>query len=800
LNSSARHPGKSAPALRSQPAPAPESQTQLRLNERAAAFRLHSPSFAAWAAGYGTILHGDRTQVRVHEMAHVLVEQGAQGQPDEVFELLAAADRIASAAIWLILQMTLAGRSSLENSEMDQFDRAEGRQFPGDYLHLALAYTGYLAANALTGQTRSWVMAQAHCAPAIEVVNLLAGNLNESQQKLYSLDDSGLNRFAEDFFPIRTAAPHEKSGPRNSTSSQLAPELIESFCPQGAHYYYPHAPLKGERLVVFLDHETTEHEEAFAPRWWRKEDCGLIAPFLLTAIRRTQEGSEDADDELEQLQENLQHHGYDPIDIRAGDPSAYAWAIIEMERRLINRAQAVTQGNAKYPILVPCTIAELPHGSDPSHPAAWEEFLESAKPLFVPREEINHAAGLLNKHEQQGRVPEREHPLAARNIPLPAIPELPWKDTSAPPASMIEALDLCFSEIARANPKLRPRVGYAESRARPLLPRAIELLKFRTTSPKDEATESLHGAVISGVPPEAALAAALANKAGLNLGMVSESAAPRLLAMLRQEIKLARHQFDSGRPPGWLGIPVVIASELWESGTELTSCHTTAFCESLLGETGSFAKLIFPADWNSTVAVFQTVHARRGEIWVLLAPKANVPVRFTPEQTVQLIADGAIRVRGERSAPLVIAVAGAHQLGEAVRACDRLAERGTGASLAYLLEPGRFRAPRDAGETGALASPELIRELFPREAKARIFATHFRPELALGMFRPLDTGPDRTRALGFIHRDETEDGRGMLHANRCTWAHLVMAAAEALHAQPGDFLTPEERESFTPQT
>jgi phosphoketolase len=780
-----RHPGKNAPALRS--APPPETQTQLRLSERAAAFRLQSSAFASWAAGYGTIQHRDRTQVRVRDMADLLVEQAAESQPDEVFELLAAADRIASAAMWLIFQMSFARRVSLEESDSSPADlKAAGRHFPSDYLQMALAYTGYLAANALTGKTRSWVMAQAHCAPAIEVVNLLTGNLNEAQQKRYSLDEQGLNRFALDFFPASEGAASQGGG-----AAELAPGVIEAICPQGSFYYYPHAPLKGERLVVFLGSEALDHDEDFAARWWRREDCGLIAPFLITEIRRHGDSGEADPAELERLQEKLHKHGYDPIDIRAGDPSAYAWAIIEMERRLTNRARAVAEGDANYPVLLPYTIAELSHGFGFSTRASREEFLAAAKTLFVTKSEIERAAGLLNRHEQQGRVREREHPLAVRHVPSPALPPLPWAPTDAPPASLCDAVDACFSEIAQANPKLRPRVGYAESRRKPLLPRVTESLKFRTTAPHEEAIEALHGAIISGVPVEAAIAGALANKGGVSLAITTESAAPQLLPMLRQEAMLAQ-QMKCGRPAGWLGIPLVVTSEIWEPATPLTPCHTTAFSDSLVGELCPYVRILFPADWNSTLAVLQNAYAQRGEISALLIPKTKLPIRFSRAEAERLLQDGAIRVRGDRAAPLVIVAVGPHQLGEAMRAWERLAERGAEASLVYLLDPGRFRGPRDAQDASTLASRESIEEFFPHESPARVFITHFRPEIALGMLRPLYRSREQTRALGFIYRDETDDRRGMLPANRCTWLHVLVAAAESLQTSPEDFLSTQE--------
>jgi hypothetical protein len=110
----------------------------------------------------------------------------------------------------------------------------------------------------------------------------------------------------------------------------------------------------------------------------------------------------------------------------------------------------------------------------------------------------------------------------------------------------------------------------------------------------------------------------------------------------------------------------------------------------------------------------------------------------------------------------------------------------------YLLEPGRFREPRDEREA-AFVAPSAVRErLFPAAAGARVFLVHSRPEPMLGALRPLDTGPPRTRALGFINRGGTLDVPGLLFANRCTWAHAVAAAAEVLGRPPAELLSPDE--------
>ena len=66
----------------------------------------------------------------------------------------------------------------------------------------------------------------------------------------------------------------------------------------------------------------------------------------------------------------------------------------------------------------------------------------------------------------------------------------------------------------------------------------------------------------------------------------------------------------------------------------------------------------------------------------------------------------------------------------------------------------------------------------------------------LGLLRRLDGGPRRTTALGYISRGGTFDVPGMLFANRCSWAHLVDAAAPLAGCSQVDLLTPAERDAI----
>ena len=144
--------------------------------------------------------------------------------------------------------------------------------------------------------------------------------------------------------------------------------------------------------------------------------------------------------------------------------------------------------------------------------------------------------------------------------------------------------------------------------------------------------------------------------------------------------------------------------------------------------------------------------------------------RIDGKQAAALVRDGAICVRGHCGADLQLVACGAFQLQQALKASDRLQQRGVAHSLIYLLEPGRFRIARDAHEAEIMADASVLESLFPVRVQGRVFLTHTRPEVLLGHARLLDLGPARTVALGYVNQGGTLDTEALLFANHCTWA------------------------------
>ena len=62
----------------------------------------------------------------------------------------------------------------------------------------------------------------------------------------------------------------------------------------------------------------------------------------------------------------------------------------------------------------------------------------------------------------------------------------------------------------------------------------------------------------------------------------------------------------------------------------------------------------------------------------------------------------------------------------------------------------------------------------------------------IGILRRIDGGSNRMRVLGFLNRGGTLDVAGMLFANHCTWAHLLVVASKLLRGADGEFLDESE--------
>lgn len=786
-----------------------------RIRHRAELYRNSSRSFARWAAGYGVIRHSDQTQVRVYKMAHHLVLKGGAPSIDAILDYLHAADRIASAGLWLTVHMTYASNVYLDGRDLGPDDFKEDPEgHTGGALNMVLAYVGYLTANAITGQTRSWLMGQGHCVSAIDATNLIAGNMAKAHAQRYNLSDEGLTRFVRDFYLLKIRPDGRPESPLGShVNAHTAGGLIEGGYLGFAELYYVHMPLPGERLVAFLSDGAFEEQKGgdWAPRWWRSEDSGLVAPIMIANGRRIdQRTTVSMKGGVDWFRDYLALNGFEPLDIDGRDPAAYAWAIWEMEERLSGHAEAIERGEAGYPVPLPYTIAEvpkgfgfpeagtnaahnLPLGSDLHRDAeARQRFNTAARQLWVSSDDLHQAVERLGNHKHTKRPLEREHPLAVRDVPSPILPEPEWhnpeRETSSSP---MRAVDRYFGALVRSNPQLRVRVGNPDEIRSNRLDETLELLKHRVTDPEPGVAEGVEGRVITALNEEAVVCAALANKGGLNLVATYEAFAVKMLGAVRQELIFARHQCETGHPPGWLSVPIIPTSHTWENGKNEISHQDPTFCEALMGEMSDTSTVVFPADANTALAALRAVYRTRGQIWTLVTPKRPLSNVFSAAQADQLVNAGALLLYDDDPAEVILTAIGGYQLGEVLKASAHLKRSGIGHKVIYMMEPGRFRIPRDSREASAVASQAQCDLLYPEAVAARVFAGHMRPESLAGVVRPLDTGRRSTRFLGYLNRGGTFDAFGMLYANRSTWGHVVVAVAEVLGRPAEELLDAE---------
>lgn len=800
----------------------------IRREEWVKLYRKNHSGAERWAEGYGPIKHEVETQARIFAMAEYLSAKNIRGDGVPLFDLLYALDRITSAAMWIVVHETYARNVYLDGRDLRPEDfKPNPEGHTGGALNMVPAYAGYMAINAITGHTRSWVMGQGHCVAAIDTVNLLLNNMTLSHAERYSLTEEGLTRYVRDFYSYKLGEDGKQDSPLGShVNVHTAGGLSEGGYLGFTELQYVHMPLPGERLVVFLSDGAFEEQRGsdWIPRWWRDSDCGLVTPIMIKNGRRidqrttmSQQGGADW------FVDHLKLNGFDPIVFDGRDPAAFAWAIFEMECRLEALSKAIESNGTTYPVPLPYGIALAPKGtgfygegtnlahnlplmSNPhTDPVAAQRFNESARRLWVPFAELKDSISKFQCHPVSCRLWERDNPLARREVNLKQIPSPVWRPvpenrhniSSWTRTSPMFAVDAMFLAIVQANPYLRPRVGNPDEMRSNRMIQTLENLKFRVTDPEPGIPEDIHGAVITALNEEAVASAALANKGGINFIHTYEAFGAKMHGIVRQEIIFADHCNEAGRRQGWLSIPLVLTSHTWENAKNERSHQDPSMAESMLGEPSDISRVLFVPDYNTASIVMHHLYQTHDQIWTLVVPKLDViPDLFTLDEANQLLNLGALRLDWScydlgRQRVILTAI-GAYQLEEVLKASVRLRERNVPHSVIYILEPGRFRTPRSEREEAHTISAKVRAELYPDSVPYRIFVTHTRPEIILGILQPLHTGFGQTCGLGFTNQGGTLSVPGMLFVNRCTWGHILLEIARILGIFQEELLTSEE--------
>lgn len=818
-----------------------KSATALRQADWVDHYREKHPAAERWAVGYGQISHSTETQARIFLLAERITSGGSASDDgvgisrDDYFDLLSALDRVASAGMWLVVHEVYARKVYLDGRDLAPEDfKVKPEGHTGGSLNMVPAYAGYLAANAIARRTRSWIMGQGHCVSAIDSLNLLVDNMLPTHGERYTLTDEGLSRYAQDFYSYKLNNQGQQDSPLGShVNPHTAGGMAEGGYLGFVQLQYMHMPLPGESLITFLSDGAFEEQRGsdWAPRWWRRKDCGDILPIMINNGRRIDQRSTMAQKGgTDWLVRHLELNSFDPIVIDGTDPAAFVWLIFEMEQRLQAAGTAVEQGKDHYPVAIPYGIAvaqkgagfvnagtnlahDLPLDVSPQKDVEMVKlFNQWTRKLWVPPQEMQEAIARLQTHEADNRPKERDHPIANRRVDLK---EIPTPDYQAIPDNRADqstwsylkpmaAVDDMFVAMVQANPHLRPRVGNPDEMRSNRLTQTLSHLKFRVTDPEDGVPEDVYGEVITALNEEAVCSAALANKGGINLVATYEAFAAKMHGVMRQEIIFAKHQKTMGQELHWLSVPLILTSHTWENGKNEQSHQDPVMAEAMLSEPSDISRVLFPPDYNATALIMQRLYQTHGQLWSIIASKRDkIPNLFTPDDAERLYEQGAMRLdwAGHRveEQQLVLTAIGSYQLLEVLKASARLTERDIPHSVVYMLEPGRFRLPRDAGEMEQAANAQLVQNLYPESAPARLFLTHTRPEPMVGTLYPLFRDCDRTTILGFINQGGTLEHEGMLFINRSTWGHALLESTCILGLSRDHLLSAEEQEALAGQ-
>lgn len=761
-------------------------------------------TFENWAKGHGVISHSLETQQRIKALAEQLFLQRIIKSVDDFYQRLIALDIITNQAMWLVAHMTYSKNVYLDGRELSGEDFKQDPQgHTGGSLNMVPAFAGFLAANTLTGIHRDWLMGQGHCVAAIDALQLLTGQAKKQRQQEFPLNDQGLTDFVRAFYSYKISPQGKPASPLGShVNVNTKGASIEGGYLGFAALHYVHQPLPGEHLVAFLSDGAFEEQRGsdWAARWWRAEDSGSVCPIMIANGRRIDQRTMTAQQgDSAWFAEHLSHQGFDPIIIDGRDPAAFVWAIIFMESALKDAADKIKKGEQQYPVALPYCIAETEKGfgfpgagTNAAHGLPLQEnplHDETARRLF------NQGIRALYNSEHSWQqaalcLAQPIKPYIANEVTV-TRPEPKWLSLTKH-YSPAQAMDDYFVELAEVNSKLRIRVGNPDELSSNRFGKTLELLKHRVTNPEAGIAEAIDGKVITALNEEAVISACLANQQGLNLVVSYEAFAMKMLGAIRQSIIFSRHQKEADDAAGWLSLPVVATSHVWENGKNEQSHQDPNLSESLLNEMSDMARVVFPADANSAMTVLKACYGDLGNVWNVIAAKAVLPVLLNPEQAQQLVDQGAICLRGNCNADIQLVAIGSYQLQQALLLSDRLSKLEQAHSVVYLLEPGRFREPRDIWEQEIQADKQLSESLFPDRVQQRLFFCHGHGEAVLACCRPLDLGPKKTSALGYINQGGTLDSEGMLFANKCTWAHGALRLAQQLGKANDTWLTEDE--------
>lgn len=208
---------------------------------------------------------------------------------------------------------------------------------------------------------------------------------------------------------------------------------------------------------------------------------------------------------------------------------------------------------------------------------------------------------------------------------------------------------------------------------------------------------------------------------------------------------------------------------------------TPVLSEAWMEETADLAPVFFPIDANTAVAVLYHLYGQRGRVAAVVTGKITLPVVLDGPRAEEAVEKGAVVLRHEPEASLQLIAVGAHQLQAVLRAAELLLTHDVACSVIAIIDPTRFRQ-----------SHAKLKGIIP-PVPHRLFVCHTRAQPMAGVLRCLDTGPERSRFMGYRNCGGAIDLFGTQFRNRQTWAHIVHEAAQLLGQSPAEWLSNSQR-------
>jgi hypothetical protein len=715
------------------------AEPNLVSGEQLAALACHCRSqnteFADWAAGRGLVHHSDSTQLKVLELSELLTSAGYLAHPSLCFKLLIQLDILCNQVVRQVLQLTqLQHLGAQENPHMDHL-----RQQPVGNTRRALATVPVLCArlalNRLTRRQRDWFTDINDAGAALEVLQLMLESAPAGRRAAYGsrCDQVDWSALVQDF--------GRESEIQTSPGPWISPELTGVRSPVGSptEWQVVHQVVPGERLLVLLDsRESATLQESL--RWWHPEDCGLLVPVLLDMC------SNDT---------RMTGTDGDPL-VDGSDPAACVCAILSAELELGKLAAEYVEDKLENRASVPLVKVS---GAD------WWPSTDD----LSAAQRLSHINRLLIATAQaetlwQGAATAMRH--AARNGRASMVtvnrPDPHWVHESG---LVMAALDQYFCDITEVNPHLRVRLAAISGQALRQLPAAYDLLGERCAWPLQQTGYQMAGAVVESESGLEMVSVALGNQMGLNLVLLDSRKLPSALDPLLLSSRFARAQAMIDEPAPWLGIPLLTSCDWWNAGVD-SAPYLLAFTETLLAQPADQVRVMLIPDANTAMACLKACYGEFGVMVQLLLPADIASLCLDARQAEQLVAHGALCLAGNCAADVQLVACGAQALQVAQTVSLRLRAHDVSHSLVYVLEPGRFRQPRDNREQEHQADASLVDTLFPHHVRQRLVLTDLCPEVLISQCQPLDLGPQRTAILGYNRQYPDRSGLDDVNALR----------------------------------